>query len=181
MGTTAGTFTKSVKDLGITTGGTPITVSATVTNGEGTTTKSATLTTADIPTVPDTFTWDNALIYFVIQDRFYDGDSSNNNSYGRMSKDDLGSSIGTFHGGDIKGLTEKLDYINDLGVNAIWITAPYEQAHGWCGGGCPWDCRCHATTPSADHICRCGKALSCLSPAATPDGRCCLRPIRVRR
>lgn len=135
MGTTAGTFTKSVKDLGITTGGTPITVSATVTNGEGATTKSATLTTADIPTVPDTFTWKNALIYFVIQDRFYDGDSSNNNSYGRMSKDDLGSSIGTFHGGDIKGLTEKLDYINGLGVNAIWITAPYEQAHGWCGGG----------------------------------------------
>lgn len=135
MGTTAGTFTKSVKDLGITTGGTSISVSATVTNGEGSTTKSATLTTADISTVPDTFTWKNALIYFVIQDRFYDGDSSNNNSYGRMSKDDLGSSIGTFHGGDIKGLTEKLDYINGLGVNAIWITAPYEQAHGWCGGG----------------------------------------------
>lgn len=135
MGTTAGTFSKSVKDLGITTGGTPITVSATVTNGEGTATKSATLTTADIPTVPDTFTWKNALIYFVIQDRFYDGDSSNNNSYGRMSKDDLRSSIGTFHGGDIKGLTEKLDYINGLGVNAIWITAPYEQTHGWCGGG----------------------------------------------
>lgn len=135
MGTTATTFTKSVKDLGITTGGTSITVSATVTNGEGSGTASATLTTADIPTVPDTFTWKNALIYFVIQDRFYDGDSSNNNSYGRMSKDDLGSSIGTFHGGDIKGLTEKLDYINDLGINAIWITAPYEQAHGWCGGG----------------------------------------------
>ena len=135
MGTAAGTFTKSVKDLGITTGGTPITVSAAVTNGEGTATASATLTTADTPTVVDTFTWKNALIYFVIQDRFYDGDSSNNNSYGRMSKDDLGSSIGTFHGGDIKGLTEKLDYINDLGVNAIWITAPYEQAHGWCGGG----------------------------------------------
>ena len=135
MGTTAGTFTKYVKDLGITTGGTSITVSATVINGEGTGTASATLTTADIPTVSDTFTWKNALIYFVIQDRFYDGDSSNNNSYGRMSKDDLGSSIGTFHGGDIKGLTEKLDYINGLGVNAIWITAPYEQAHGWCGGG----------------------------------------------
>ena len=135
MGTTAGTFTKSVNDLGITAAGKSITVSATVTNGEGTGTASATLTTADIPTVPDTFTWKNALIYFVIQDRFYDGDSSNNNSYGRMSKDDLGSSIGTFHGGDIKGLTEKLEYINGLGVNAIWITAPYEQAHGWCGGG----------------------------------------------
>ncbi len=108
-------------------------VSVSITNSEGTTTASASYTITD--SVEDPFTWDNALIYFVIQDRFYDGDSSNNNSYGRMSKDDLGSSIGTFHGGDIKGLTEKLDYINDLGVNAIWITAPYEQAHGWCGGG----------------------------------------------
>ena len=135
MGTTAGTFTKSVKDLGITAGGTTITVSAEVTNGEGTTTAKATLTTIEKPAVADTFTWDNANVYFVIQDRFYDGDSSNNNSYGRMSKDDLGKTIGTFHGGDIKGLTEKLDYLNNLGVNALWITAPYEQAHGWCGGG----------------------------------------------
>ena len=52
-----------------------------------------------------------------------------------MSTDDLGKTIGTFHGGDIKGLTEKLDYVEDLGINAIWITAAYEQAHGWCGGG----------------------------------------------
>ena len=139
MGTSATTFTKSLSDLGITTSGTLITVSATVTNGEGTTTESATLTSTETSTVADTFTWKNALIYFVIQDRFYDGDASNNNSYGRMSKDDLGSTIGTFHGGDIKGLTEKLDYINGLGVNAIWITAPYEQAHGWCGGGSSGD------------------------------------------
>lgn len=135
MGKTAGTFTKTLADLGITTGGTTITVSASVTNGEGTTTANATLTTTETPAIPDTFTWDNVNIYFVIQDRFYDGDPSNNTSYGRMAIDDLGKTIGTFHGGDIAGLTDKLDYIDKLGVNAIWITAPYEQAHGWCGGG----------------------------------------------
>lgn len=129
------TLTLKLSDLGITESGKTISVSASATNSEGSTTAKATLTTIEKPAVADTFTWDNANVYFVIQDRFYDGDSSNNNSYGRMSKDDLGKTIGTFHGGDIEGLTEKLDYLNNLGVNALWITAPYEQAHGWCGGG----------------------------------------------
>lgn len=113
--------------------GQTITVAVTVKNSKGTATASATYTTADLK--EDPFTWDNALMYFVIQDRFYDGDSSNNNSYGRMSTDELGKTIGTFHGGDIKGLTQKLDYVESLGVNSIWITAAYEQQHGWCGGG----------------------------------------------
>lgn len=141
MGTKAGTFSKSVKDLGITTGGTPITVSATVTNGEGTATKSATLTTADIPIVPDTFTWDNVNCYFVLTDRFKNGDTKNDHSYYRQNADNNDTlksgynNVATFHGGDIVGLTQELDYLNGLGVNAIWITAPYEQAHGWCTGG----------------------------------------------
>lgn len=141
MGTKAGTFSKSVKDLGITTGGTPITVSATVTNGEGTGTASATLTTADIPTVPDTFTWDNVNCYFVLTDRFKNGDTKNDHSYYRQNADNNDTlksgynNVATFHGGDIVGLTQELDYLNGLGVNAIWITTPYEQAHGWCTGG----------------------------------------------
>lgn len=141
MGTTAGTFTKSVKDLGITTSGTSITVSATVTNGEGTGTESATLTTVDTPTVLDTFTWDNVNCYFVLTDRFANGDTKNDHSYYRQNADNNDklksgyNNVATFHGGDIVGLTEKLDYLNGLGVNAIWITAPYEQAHGWCTGG----------------------------------------------
>ena len=43
--------------------------------------------------------------------------------------------IGTFHGGDLQGLTEKLDYLQQLGVNALWISSPLEQMHGWVGGG----------------------------------------------
>ncbi|WP_207634108.1 carbohydrate binding domain-containing protein [Halalkalibacter urbisdiaboli] len=70
-------------------------------------------------------------------DRFEDGDPSNNQSYGRVQEDAHGHNIGTFHGGDLKGLTNKLHegYFTDLGINAIWITAPYEQIHGWVGGG----------------------------------------------
>lgn len=81
----------------------------------------------------DYFTWKNANIYFVLTDRFHNGDTSNDESYHRH-KTAGGSDVATFHGGDIKGLTEKLDYLDDLGVNAIWITAPYEQMHGWTGG-----------------------------------------------
>ncbi|MEF2967874.1 carbohydrate binding domain-containing protein [Paenibacillus sp. M1] len=92
---------------------------------------------AEAGTEAPAFSWDNANVYFVMTDRFYDGDSGNNNSYGRPSVDATGFDIGTFHGGDLKGLTQKLNegYFTELGTNAIWITAPYEQIHGWVGGG----------------------------------------------
>lgn len=82
------------------------------------------------------FSWENLSLYFVMTDRFYDGDKSNNNSYDRLSIDAKGSTVGTFHGGDLKGLTKKLkeNYFNDLGINAIWITSPVEQIHGFISG-----------------------------------------------
>lgn len=83
------------------------------------------------------FSYDNATVYFAMTDRFYDGNPENNESYGRKTVDELGKNIGTFHGGDIAGMTKKLEegYFKDLGINAIWITAPYEQIHGYIGGG----------------------------------------------
>ena len=122
-----------------TTEGVTITVSATLTNSKGTATASATYTTKLLK--EDPFTWDNVNAYFVLTDRFYNGDTKNDHSYYRQNKDTSSllvsgyNDVATFHGGDIKGLTEKLDYLDNLGVNAIWITAPYEQAHGWCTGG----------------------------------------------
>lgn len=88
------------------------------------------------------FSWDNATVYFVLTDRFLNADKSNDHSYGRgMQADgktpvedlDTYTNPGTFHGGDLKGLTQKVNegYFTDLGVNAIWITAPYEQIHGY--------------------------------------------------
>ncbi len=78
---------------------------------------------------------DNPIIYFVITDRFYNGNPANDHSYGRQN--DGKQEIGTFHGGDLAGLTLKLKsgYFKQLGVNALWITAPYEQIHGWVQGG----------------------------------------------
>ncbi|MNU66754.1 Alpha-amylase precursor [compost metagenome] len=82
------------------------------------------------------FSWDNANVYFVMTDRFNNGNTGNDGAYGRPKTDAWGSDVGTFHGGDIKGLTKKLEegYFTDLGTNAIWITAPWEQMHGWVGG-----------------------------------------------
>jgi len=83
------------------------------------------------------FSWRNATVYFVVTDRFYNGDPTNDGAYGRIK--DGQSEIGTFHGGDFVGLTQKLDYLADLGVTAIWVTPPVEQVHGWVGGGSAGD------------------------------------------
>ncbi|MCI6545072.1 MAG: alpha-amylase family glycosyl hydrolase, partial [Spirochaetia bacterium] len=135
MGTTAGTFTKTLSDLGITQDAKSITVSATVTNSVGTTTESASYTSRYVdPSKEDPFTWDNVNAYFVLTDRFYNGDKTNDHSYFRKNGLSGDENVATFHGGDLAGLTQKLDYFDKLGVNAIWITAPYEQAHGWVSG-----------------------------------------------
>lgn len=86
---------------------------------------------------PTMFSWKNATVYFVLTDRFENGNPDNDHRYGRHN-DGL-QEIGTFHGGDLAGLTEKLDYLQQLGVNALWISSPLEQIHGWVGGGTKGD------------------------------------------
>lgn len=89
------------------------------------------------------FSWDNVNIYFVITDRFKNGDTSNDHSYGR-GLDKSGSPVsgyenkeGYFHGGDLAGMTQMIEegYFDKLGTNAIWISAPYEQIHGALAAG----------------------------------------------
>ena len=89
------------------------------------------------------FTWDNANVYFLLTDRFKNGNTSNDHSYGRATDKD-GSPLsgwdtapGTFHGGDFAGVTQEIEdgYFDNLGVNAIWISAPYEQIHGYVDSG----------------------------------------------
>lgn len=128
-----GSLAVPVSELGVS-NGSVIKVSVSASNNIGSSNASASLTVNDNAKV-DKFSWDNALIYFVMTDRFYNGNKSNDTSYGRIKQDNKGKNIGTFHGGDIAGLTQKLDYLDELGVNAIWISAPYEQIHGWVGGG----------------------------------------------
>jgi len=80
---------------------------------------------------------DNPIVYFVMTDRFANGDPSNDHSYGRQREAAPDADIATFHGGDLRGLAAKLasGWFDGLGVNALWITAPYEQIHGWVVGG----------------------------------------------
>ncbi len=103
----------------------------------GTTLASTTANAAVAPSSGDakTFSWDNATVYFLLIDRFCNGDTSNDNSYGRV-KSVGGDTRATFHGGDFAGITKKINegYFTDLGVNAIWMTAPYEQLHGYILG-----------------------------------------------
>ena len=89
------------------------------------------------------FSWDNVNLYFVVTDRFENGNPDNDHSYGR-GLDKSGNAVsgyenkeGYFHGGDLAGLTKKINegYFDRLGTNAIWITAPYEQIHGALAAG----------------------------------------------
>ena len=110
---------------------------------ESTEAVSASSTIAGSLVEKDGFTWDNASVYFLLTDRFRNGNTSNDHSYGR-TLDQNGNPIsgwdtnpGTFHGGDFAGITQSIEdgYFDDLGINALWISAPYEQIHGYCASG----------------------------------------------
>ncbi|QFT11803.1 alpha-amylase family glycosyl hydrolase [Vibrio sp. THAF190c] len=66
-------------------------------------------------------------MYFVFLDRFHDGDSSNNTSTGANMYSADKSDFKKYFGGDLKGLTAKLDYLHDMGITAIWITPPADN------------------------------------------------------
>lgn len=83
------------------------------------------------------FDWGGATVYFVITDRFCNGDTTNDVNYGRIV--DYGSerlNAATFHGGDFKGMLQKAKegYFTDLGIDVVWMTDVYEQIHGWMSG-----------------------------------------------
>lgn len=74
------------------------------------------------------FDWDESVVYFMVTDRFFDGNESNNTASGA---DTYGkNNPGLYHGGDFAGVTAKLNYLQDLGVNTIWITPIVENVKG---------------------------------------------------
>ena len=64
--------------------------------------------------------WSAEVIYFVLLDRFADGDSSNNANVDRKNP-------GGWHGGDLKGLTQHLDELAELGITTLWINPVQKQ------------------------------------------------------
>jgi glycosidase len=65
--------------------------------------------------------WRDQVIYFVLTDRFADGDPSNNDQGAAEFK---AGERGRYNGGDLQGLRNQLDYIKGLGATALWITPP---------------------------------------------------------
>ena len=74
------------------------------------------------------FAWEGATVYFLLTDRFNNGNPANDLAYGR--KADAATARG-YMGGDLAGVTAKIKegYFDNLGVDAIWITPPVEQIH----------------------------------------------------
>ncbi|ABF40504.1 alpha amylase [Candidatus Koribacter versatilis Ellin345] len=60
-------------------------------------------------------------IYLIMPDRFADGDPSNNDPQNAKGHYDRAKQM-AYHGGDLKGVTDHLDYLHDLGVSTVWLT-----------------------------------------------------------
>lgn len=83
-----------------------------------------------VPFWTDDRSWERGLLYYVFVDRFADGDSSLNGSEGTNAW------ATDYQGGDWRGVIERLDYLEGLGVTALWLTAPQDNPAGAWG----WDC-----------------------------------------
>ena len=68
----------------------------------------------------------NDVIYMLMPDRFSNGDNGNDTVEGMLEAANPGDPNGR-HGGDIKGISDKLGYIADLGVTALWINPLLEN------------------------------------------------------
>lgn len=75
------------------------------------------------------FVWEAANLYFLLTDRFNNGDRSNDVNFDRTRETGI---LRGFKGGDINGITQKVKegYFSDLGINVIWMTPIVEQIHG---------------------------------------------------
>ena len=73
--------------------------------------------------------WNSATVYFLLTDRFHNGDPTNDRALGRQ-KD--GRLLRSFEGGDLAGVLARIEegYFDSLGVQAIWMTPFVEQIHG---------------------------------------------------
>ncbi len=74
------------------------------------------------------FIWEGANVYFIVTDRFNNGDRTNDKNYDRNK---LTGKLRGFDGGDIRGVIQKIDegYFTNLGINVIWMTPIVEQIH----------------------------------------------------
>jgi len=86
-----------------------------------------------VPAWTDDRGWETGLLYYVFVDRFQNGDAGNDGSEGTTHD------ITDYLGGDWAGVMGKLDYLDGLGVTALWLTAPVDNAAGAWGSDCGAD------------------------------------------
>jgi glycosidase len=93
------------------------------------------LATEDLRAQSSNNFWRAQSIYQIMTDRFYDGDTNNDNAEGTYAP---GNPTGV-HGGDFEGLEQKLDYIKALGGTAIWISPIVLNTEGQFHGYSAWN------------------------------------------
>jgi alpha-amylase len=71
--------------------------------------------------------WADEILYFVVVDRFADGDTATNAAVDIAAQ-------GAFHGGDLRGLLQQLDELCSLGVAALWITPGVRNSDSFVTG-----------------------------------------------
>lgn len=79
------------------------------------------------------------VIYLIMTDRFADGDAANNTPPGSPPAALDRKNPRGFHGGDFRGVINRLPYLKELGITAIWLTPWYDNWNGvnhcekpWC-------------------------------------------------
>lgn len=100
------------------------------------------------PVNPESEDWQDQTIYFILTDRFFNGDTTNDKVKGLSDQNGTaydesivlqGQPASGYNGGDIEGVRQKLQYIKDLGFTAIWMTPPVKcqiaeaNYHGYHG------------------------------------------------
>jgi glycosidase len=120
--------------------GTKINLIVSATNANGTSVTTGTYTVKDFSGSSwRDFREEN--VYFMMTDRFADGNTSNNNLWGdeylpggesqKYAYDESKTGLLTYyHGGDFQGIINNLDYLQDMGFTAIWITPAVKQPEG---------------------------------------------------
>ncbi len=75
---------------------------------------------------PTAFDWRDAFLYFAMVDRFSDSDGRRSIVSGATDGDATSGPSGQYAGGDLAGLAARMPYLTDLGVTALWVSAPYK-------------------------------------------------------
>ena len=76
-------------------------------------------------------------IYFIVVDRFHSGARQKKNVLDPTLDDPARKDWGKYWGGDLQGVIDKLDYLQQIGITAIWLTPLFEQVEGLFGENAP--------------------------------------------